>query len=129
MKIMQWKNLRIDPTQPEMTIEEKFVAFCFLGVPSISALLIAHFLGSSSSMYWAISALFLGVMLAMKMMHPKSGTADWKKLFLINGVPALVVPALLDFGAGFWAFAVAAAIHFGMRFFYKYKQTKIGVQS
>lgn len=127
MKFMKWKNLRIDPTQPETTIEEKLVAFCFLGVPALAALVVAHFLGSSKSMYWAIAAMGLGFMLALRIMHPKSAAADWKKLFLINGLPMLAVPILLEFGMVFWSFGVAAAIHFGVRFYYK--QTKIGVQS
>lgn len=127
MKFMQWKNLRIDPTQPETTIQEKLVAFGFLGVPALTAIVIAHFLGSSKSMYWAIAAMGLGFMLALRIMHPKSAASDWKKLFLINGLPMLVVPILLEFGMAFWSFVVAAAIHFGVRFFYK--QTTAGVQS
>jgi len=122
MKFTQWKNLRIDPTQPEMTIQEKFVAFGFFGVPALATLLIAHSLGSSNSMHWAIAGLFLGVMLTLQIMHPKTATADWKRLFLINGLPMLVAPALLDLGAEFWSFAVAATVYFGMKFYYK--QTK-----
>lgn len=127
MKFMQWKNLRIDPTQPEMTIQEKLVAFVFLGVPSLTTLLIAHSLGSSNSMYWAIAGLFFGVMLMLLIMHPAAAAADWKKLFSMNGLPMLVAPALLDSGAEFWAFGAAAAIYFGVEFYYK--QIKIGAQS
>lgn len=125
MKFTQWKNLRIDPTQPETTIEEKLVAFCFLGVPAISVLLIALALGSKNEILWATSALFFGMMLALKILHPKTATADWKKLFLINGIPVLIVPILMELGAEFWSFVVAAAIYFVVRFFYK--QTTAGV--
>lgn len=119
MKFMQWKNLRIDPTQPDMTIQEKFVAFSFLGVPTISVFLGALALGSKNEFLWATSALFFGMMLALKMMHPKTATTDWKKLFLINGIPVLIVPILMELGAEFWSFVVAATIYFGIRFFYK----------
>lgn len=122
MKFMQWKNLRIDPTQPEMTVQEKLVAFCFLGVPAITALLIANSLGSKNEMYWALAAFGLGFMLAVRMMHPGAAAADWKKLFLMNGLPLLVFPILLELGAEFWAVVAAATVYFGVKFYYK--QTK-----
>lgn len=127
MKFMQWKNLRIDPTQPKMTIEEKFVAFGFLGVPAISALLIALALGSKNEMYWGIAALVFGMSTALWKMHPQSHTVNWKNMFFMYGVPALMVPTMLEFGVGIWAFGAAAVLHFAVKFYYK--QKKIGVQS
>lgn len=127
MKIMQWKNLRIDPTQPEMTIQEKFVAFGFLGVPSIAALATAHFLGSPYSMYWALAALGFGFSTALWKTHPQANKVNWKNMFFLFGLPALVVPTLLEFGMVFWSFVAAAALHFAVKFYYK--QTTAGVQS
>lgn len=119
MKIMQWKNLRIDPTKPEMTIQEKFVAFGFLGVPAISALLIALALGSKNEMYWALAALGFGFSTALWKMHPQSHTVNWKHKFFMYGVPALVVPTLLEFGVGIWAFVAAGVLHFAVKLYFK----------
>lgn len=127
MKFMQWKNLRVNPTQPEMTVQEKLVAFCFLGGPSITALLIALVLGSNNEMYWAIAALVFGFSSALWKMHPQSHMVNWKNMFFLFCLPALAVPILLEFGMVFWSFGAAAVLHFAVKFYYK--QTKIGVQS
>lgn len=124
MKFMQWKNLRIDPAQPETTIEEKLVAFCFLGVPAITALLIAHSLGSKNEIYWALAALVFGFSAALWKTHPQSHTVNWKNMFFLFGIPTLVVPILLEFGMVFWSFGGAAVVHFAVKFYYK-QTTKI----
>lgn len=127
MKITQWKNLRIDPTQPEMTIQEKLTAFVFLGVPAIAALLIALALGSKNEMYWALAALVFGFSTALWKMHPQSHTVSWKKMFFIYGIPALAVPILVESGVDFWAFVAAAALHFAVKFYYKQTKKAEGV--
>lgn len=127
MKFMQWKNLRIDPTQQEMTVEEKLTTFVFLGVPAIAALLIALVLGSKNEMYWGMAALVFGMSTALWKMHPQSHKVNWKNMFFMYGVPALVVPTMLEFGVGIWAFVAAGVLHFAVKFYYK--QTTIGVKS
>lgn len=119
MKFTQWKNLRIDPTQPKMTIQEKLVAFGFLGVPTIGVLLIALALGSRNEMYWAMAGLVFGFSTALWKTHPQANKVNWKNMFFLFGLPALVVPTLLEFGAEIWAFVAAAALHFAVRFYYK----------
>lgn len=127
MKFAQWKNLRVDPTQPGMTVEEKLTAFGFLGVPAISAFLIALTLGSKNEMYWALATLVFGFAAALWKMHPQSHTVSWKKMFFIYGIPALTVPILVELGVDFWAFVVAAAIHFGVKFYFKQTTKTEGV--
>lgn len=122
MKFFQWKNLHPTQPQPETTIQEKLVAFGFLGVPAISALLIASSLGSKNEMFWALAALFFGLLAALWKMHPQSHTVNWKNMFFLFGLPVLVVPILLELGVNFWSFVVAAALHFAIKFYYK--QTK-----
>jgi len=135
MKFIQWKNLRIAPPREmaierEMTIEEKaikekLVAFAYLGVPALSTLLIASLLGSENAMYWAMAALTFGMSTGLWKMHPQSKSADWKKMFFLCGVPPLVVPTSLELGAGFWSFAVAFGMYFGVKFYYQQTQAKV----
>ena len=122
MKFTEWKNLRIDPTHPEMSIQEKLVAFGFVGVPTLLTLCIATTLGSKNEMYWALAALFFGLSASLWKMHPQSRSVDWKKMFFLLGVPALIVPIALDLGAEFWSWVVAFGVYFGVKFYYQQTQ-------
>ena len=126
MKFTQWKNLRIDPTHPEMSVEEKLMAALYLTMPSVGALLLAISLGSKNEMYWAMAALIFGMGTAIWKMHPQSKSADWKKMFFLFGVPTLIVPISLEFGAEFWSWVVAFGVHFGVKFYYQHTQNKVG---